>query len=73
MIYLFYRSIHDESDSNDNTSSSDTNVSSFPDESNPDINESHDNNELLGGIADGGLASFVKSSTMDDDYCKLTY
>ena len=35
----------------------------FLDESNPDINESHDNNELLGGIADGGLASFVKSST----------
>lgn len=37
-----------------------------------DVNESHDNSEALEGIADGGLASFVKSSTMDDDddYCK---
>jgi hypothetical protein len=34
------------------------------------MNESHDNNESLVGIADGGLASFVKSSTMNDDYCK---
>jgi hypothetical protein len=68
---LFSRSIHDESDSNDHTSSTDTNVSSIPEELNTDINESHDNNESLGGIADGGLASFVKSSTMDDDYCKF--
>jgi hypothetical protein len=62
------QSIHDESDSNDNTSSSGTNVSSFPEETNADINESHDNNELLGGIAAGGLSSFVKNTTMDDDY-----
>lgn len=43
----------------------------MPEESNADINESHDNNEsLLGGdIADGGLASFVKCSAMDNDYC----
>jgi hypothetical protein len=43
-------------------------MSSNPAESNLDINESHDNSE---GIAVGGLASFVKSSTMDDDYCKF--
>jgi hypothetical protein len=32
------------------------------------LNESHDNSE---GIAVGGLASFVKSSSMDNDFCKF--
>lgn len=31
------------------------------------------NNSLEEGIADGGLASFVKSSSMNDDYCKLNF
>ncbi|CAF1278220.1 unnamed protein product [Adineta ricciae] len=59
---------HDESDNDTNTSSSDTNFSSIPPESHADMNESHDNNESLGGIVDGGLASFVKSSSINDDY-----
>lgn len=73
IIKIFsFRSINDESDTNDNASSSDTNISSMPEELlHADNNESQDNNESLGGIADGGLASFVKSSTMDDDYCML--
>ena len=70
LYFYFYRSIQDESDSDDNTSSNDTNIS-IPVESNTDMNESHDNNELKGDIAAGGLASFVKSSSMNDDYCKF--
>jgi hypothetical protein len=71
VAFVFYRSTHDESDSDNNTSSSDTNLSSLPGESNADINESHDNNESLGDIANGGLASFVISSKMNNDYCKF--
>ena len=71
IFIVFHRSIHNESDSHDNVSSNDTNLSSFREESNTDINDTHDNNELLGSIATGGLASFVKNSTMDDDYCKF--
>ncbi|CAF3420939.1 unnamed protein product [Rotaria sp. Silwood1] len=62
------QSNHDESDKDTTTSSNDTNVSLIPRESHTDINEIHDNNELLEGIADGGLASFVKSSAINDDY-----
>ncbi|CAF4572469.1 unnamed protein product, partial [Rotaria magnacalcarata] len=61
-------SIHDESYKDINSSSNDTNFSLIPSESNTDINEIHDNNELLEGIADGGLASFVKSSSINEDY-----
>jgi hypothetical protein len=42
-------------------------------ELNTDVNEIHDNNESLGNIADGGLASFVKSSVIDDDYCMFKF
>lgn len=66
-----FRATHDESDNDTNTSSSDTNFSSIPPESHADINDSHDNNESIGGIVDGGLASFVKSSSINDDYCKF--
>ncbi|CAF2126855.1 unnamed protein product [Rotaria magnacalcarata] len=62
------QSIHDESYKDINSSSNDTNFSLIPSESNTDINEIHDNNELLEGIADGGLASFVKSSSINEDY-----
>ncbi|CAF3589268.1 unnamed protein product [Adineta steineri] len=60
--------VHNEPDSDNNTSSSDTNISLIPIELNADINESQDNIESLGSIADGGLASFVKSSTMNNDF-----
>ncbi|UJR27129.1 hypothetical protein I4U23_008428 [Adineta vaga] len=60
--------VHDEFDNDNNTSSSSTNLSSIPTESHIDMNDSHDNNESLISIADGGLASFVKSSSMNDDY-----
>ncbi|CAF1060677.1 unnamed protein product [Rotaria sordida] len=62
------QSNHDEPDKDINTSSNRTNVSLIPRESHTDINDIHDNNESLGGIADGGLASFVKSSSINDDY-----
>ncbi|CAF4088763.1 unnamed protein product [Rotaria sp. Silwood2] len=62
------QSNHDESDKDTNISLNDTNISLIPRESHTDINESHDNNETLEGIADGGLASFVKSSAINDDY-----
>jgi hypothetical protein len=69
----FPRPIHDESDSHSDDSSSDTNISSIPEELNTDMNEIHDNNESLASIADGGLASFVKNSSINDDFCKLKF
>ena len=67
---FYFRPIHDPFNSNNDDTSSDTNVSTAAEDFKADLNESHDNTEVLEGIADGGLASFVRSSTMDDDDCK---
>lgn len=66
--------MHEEPDKSDNSSSNDTHSSFIPGESNTDLSEIHDNNESIGdSIALGGLASFVKSSSIGNDYCKLNY
>ena len=70
---VFLRPVHDDSDSHNDDSSSDTNISSAPEEVHADTHETHDHDESLVGIADGGLASFVKSSSVNDDYCKSKF
>ena len=62
------RSNNSQSDSDDNHSSSDTSGSSIPAESTIDnIDPQDDNQESI-----GGLASFVKSSAMHHDSCKVS-
>jgi hypothetical protein len=55
-----------QSDSDDNQSSSDTHASSIPADSTIDNADSQDDNQE----SMGGLASFVKSSTMHHDSCE---
>jgi hypothetical protein len=45
----------------------DENDTSMSGESPIDDIESHDNHEVLSNIPDGGLASFVKKSVLDND------
>lgn len=73
MVQFSFRPIHDQFTSNNDETSSDTNISAIAEDFKPDLNESHDNTEAPEGIADGGLASFVRSSTMDDDDCKCQF
>jgi hypothetical protein len=61
------RSNNHQSDNDDNLSSSDTNTLSITNESTLNVNDSQDyDHESI-----GGLASFVKSSTIHNDACKL--
>ena len=67
--YCSSRSHNHDTDSDDQLSSSDTNLSSMPGNVNADTNDSQDNTESIDGLADGGLASFVKRSSIHDDFC----
>ena len=68
-----FSSHHHDTDSDDQLSSSDTNLSSMPGNVNADTNDSQDNTESIDGLADGGLASFVKRSSIHDDFCTCSH